>query len=183
MRHLTEQLHEFLPGDFTEQAQWLTDVSQHVSGLAGIVFPDYIEVYGQSDYEIAIQALSEMTLYSTAEFAIRPFIQHYPEQTIQQLLIWAKDDNEHRRRLASEGCRPRLPWAMALPKFKQDPTPILPILETLKADPSDYVRKSVGNNLNDIAKDHPDVVIQFSQRNIGQTHKPTGSSNTVAVPY
>jgi hypothetical protein len=65
------------------------------------------------------------------------------------------------RRLASEGIRPRLPWAMALPQFKKDPAPLLPILENLKQDESDYVRRSVANNLNDISKDHPDVVLKI----------------------
>lgn len=81
---------------------------------------------------------------------------------------WTAHDNEHVRRLASEGCRPRLPWAMALPEFKRDPSPVLPILEALKADRSDYVRRSVANNLNDIAKDHPEVVLGVAQRWLGK---------------
>ena len=48
---------------------------------------------------------------------------------------------------------------MALPVFKRDPAPILPILETLKHDESEYVRRSVANNLNDIAKDNPQIVL------------------------
>jgi 3-methyladenine DNA glycosylase AlkC len=76
-------------------------------------------------------------------------------------MIWTKNANEHVRRLASEGCRPRLPWAMALPIFKEDPTKVLEILEVLKNDPSLYVRKSVANNLNDISKDNPDAVIDI----------------------
>ena len=67
------------------------------------------------------------------------------------MLDWAGHESESVRRLASEGCRPRLPWAMALPAFKADPAPILPILEKLKLDPSESVRRSVANNLNDIA--------------------------------
>jgi len=82
---------------------------------------------------------------------------------------WAEDDNEHVRRLASEGCRPRLPWGIALQRFKVDPTPILPILERLRADPSEYVRRSVANNLNDICKDHPELVIELAARWIGQS--------------
>ena len=72
--------------------------------------------------------------------------------------------NEHRRRLASEGCRPRLPWAIGLPKYKNDPSAILPILETLKEDESEYVRRSVANNLNDISKDNPKVVIEIAKK-------------------
>ncbi|GLL57169.1 hypothetical protein KUBF_48340 [Bacteroides finegoldii] len=68
------------------------------------------------------------------------------------------------RRLASEGCRPRLPWAMALPNLKKDPTPIIPILENLKNDPARFVRLSVANNLNDIAKDNPEIVIDLAKK-------------------
>jgi 3-methyladenine DNA glycosylase AlkC len=83
--------------------------------------------------------------------------------------IWAKHKNAHVRRLASEGCRPRLPWAMALPAFKKDPAPILPIIEMLINDESEYVRRSAANNLNDIAKDNPDVVLKFAKSRIGKS--------------
>ena len=96
--------------------------------------------------------MEEMTKYSSSEFAVRPFIELYPKM-MAQMLKWAKHDNYHVRRLASEGCRPRLPW-MSFEKLKNDPSPIIPILQILKDDSSDYVRKSVANNLNDIGKDH-----------------------------
>ena len=79
------------------------------------------------------------------------------------MYAWSKHENEDVRRLASEGCRPALPWAQALPKYKKDPRPILPILEELKADPSPFVRKSVANNLNDISKTHPDLVVSIAK--------------------
>jgi len=113
-------------------------------------------------------ALAFFTSYSSAEFAIRPFILRYPEAAMQQMLEWATHDNAHIRRLASEGCRPRLPWAMQLPAFIQDPAPILPILTLLKEDASAYVRKSVANNLNDIAKDHPALVYQTAKSWLGK---------------
>ena len=58
---------------------------------------------------------------------------------MQQMAVWARHDNEHVRRLASEGCRPALPWGQALTSFKKDPSPVLPILEQLNTDPSLYV--------------------------------------------
>jgi 3-methyladenine DNA glycosylase AlkC len=79
------------------------------------------------------------------------------------LLNLANDEDEKVRRFASEGCRPRLPWAMALPDFKKDPSPILPILEKLKDDDAEFVQKSVANNLNDISKDHPDLVLDICE--------------------
>jgi 3-methyladenine DNA glycosylase AlkC len=88
---------------------------------------------------------------------------------MRYLHTWAADQNHHVRRLVSEGCRPRLPWGMALPQFKKDPSPVLPILEELKNDESDYVRKSVANNLNEISKDHPDLVLDICERWYGQT--------------
>jgi 3-methyladenine DNA glycosylase AlkC len=83
--------------------------------------------------------------------------------------VWAEDEDHHVRRLASEGCRPRLPWAMALPAFKKDPSLLLPILEKLKNDESESVRKSVANNLNDISKDHPKWVLDICEQWYGQT--------------
>jgi 3-methyladenine DNA glycosylase AlkC len=123
-------------------------------------FPDFIEVYGLDDFDISAKALEHFTQYSSSEFAVRPFIVKYPKQMLAQHKKWAQHKNHHVRRLASEGIRPRLPWAMALPEFKKDPKPILPILELLKNDESEYVRKSVANCLNDISKDHPDVLLQ-----------------------
>jgi 3-methyladenine DNA glycosylase AlkC len=111
-----------------------------------------------------MRAIEEVTKLVSAEFAIRPFIVRYPEKTMKQMLAWSTHENANVRRLASEGCRPRLPWAIGLPGFKKDPTLILPILENLKEDSSEYVRRSVANNLNDIAKDHPDLVLGIAKR-------------------
>ena len=86
---------------------------------------------------------------------------------MKQMLRWSKHKNHHVRRLASEGCRSRLPWSMALPAFKKDPSLILPILERLKQDESEYVRKSVANNINDISKDNPELVKEVAGRWLG----------------
>jgi 3-methyladenine DNA glycosylase AlkC len=80
--------------------------------------------------------------------------------------IWAKSKNEHIRRLASEGSRPRLPWAVALPNFKKNPQKVFEIIELLKNDSSKYVQKSVANNLNDISKDNPKMVVEFVKNNL-----------------
>ncbi|MBC8080209.1 MAG: hypothetical protein H7X86_07675 [Gorillibacterium sp.] len=125
-------------------------------------FSDFVAIYGQEDaqWELSMLALERFTQRSSAEFAIRPFLLRNPGRVMGQMEIWSQHPNEHVRRLSSEGCRPRLPWGVSLPMFKRDPTPVLSILEHLKADPSLYVRKSVANNLNDIAKDHPGVVLE-----------------------
>ena len=147
----------------------LKPVSEQITGLPGLVFPELVAKFGLDDFAVAMDALAHFTCGSTAEFAIRPFIERYPQQTLQQLQQWTLSNNHHHRRLASEGCRPRLPWGNALPVFKQDPTPLLPILTALKADHSEYVRRSVANNLNDISKDHPDLVLALAQQWRGQT--------------
>ena len=115
------------------------------------------------NWQLSIEALERYTPYSSSEFAVRPFIVKDERRMMAQMYAWSKHEKEHVRRLASEGCRPRLPWGQALTAFKKDPVPILPILEQLKSDTSLYVRKSVANNLNDISKTHPDLVAALAK--------------------
>ena len=170
MRHVTERLHEALALPYPAALEVLYAIAPNAPGFFAIVLPDYVECYGQHDRERSLPALAYFTRFGSSEFAIRPFLDADPDSTLPVLLQWAGDDNEHVRRLASEGCRPRLPWAMALPGFKANPAPLLPILEVLRDDPSEYVRRSVANNLNDISKDHPDVVLEVAGRWLG--HSP-----------
>lgn len=81
-----------------------------------------------------------------------------------RLRAWARDPDPHVRRLVSEGTRPRLPWARRLRAFQNDPAPVLELLELLKDDPELYVRRSVANSLNDIGKDHPEILEQVCRR-------------------
>jgi len=160
---IAHTLRQFLPANFQKSCDILKQVAPAFSGYEAMFFPAFIELYGLDDYQTSIDTLAVVTQFSSAEFAVRPFIIKYPEQMMAQMLVWAHADNMHIRRLASEGCRPRLPWAGALPAFKQDPTAILPILEALKDDEEDYVYRSVANNLNDISKDHPQLVVNLAQ--------------------
>jgi 3-methyladenine DNA glycosylase AlkC len=169
MRHVTTCLQESLPQEYSQAVAILRHVGPAFSGFDAMVFPDYVECYGLDHWELSMEALAEFTLLCSSEFAVRPFIAADAGRAMPHLYAWSIDENEHLRRLSSEGCRPRLPWAMALPDFKVDPTPILPILETLKDDPSEYVRKSVANNLNDISKDNPDIVLEICERWHGQS--------------
>ncbi|MEM7170320.1 MAG: hypothetical protein AAF530_09115 [Pseudomonadota bacterium] len=123
----------------------------------------YVSLRGQDHFELSLTLLREMTKRFTAEFAIRPFILAQPDKTLAMLWDWTEDPNHHVRRLVSEGTRPRLPWGLRLPPFIENPEPIFPLLERIKDDDSDYVRRSVANNLNDIAKDHPDRVAQIAK--------------------
>ncbi|TEW56026.1 DNA alkylation repair protein [Psychromonas sp. RZ22] len=162
--HIAQQLHHFITLEYKQAVGIIQQVAKHFTHYEGMFIPTFVELYGLDEFKISVKALAYITQFSSAEFAIRPFIERYPEQMHQVLLDWATNDDEHIRRLASEGCRPRLPWAMSLPLFKQDPRYILPILEILKDDCSEYVRRSVANNLNDIAKDHPQIVINLAKQ-------------------
>lgn len=128
----------------------------------------FIEVYGYEDiensYDSSIRAIEEITKRHTGEFAIRPFIRANPEQTLQIIKLWAKSENVHVRRLATEGIRPRLPWAKKLDLFVEDPQPIFDILEILKQDKSKFVQKSVANNLNDYLKENFTATMELLER-------------------
>jgi len=154
---------------FKEALNVLLPAAKDFGGYEAMFFPEYIEVYGQQHWQLSMQALALLTQYSSSEFAVRPFIAQDTERMMGQMLRWAGHNNEHVRRLATEGCRSRLPWANALPAFKQNPAPVLPILTQLRTDDSLYVRRSVANNLNDIAKDNPQVVIDWAQQYHGQS--------------
>lgn len=166
--HIAEMMKQHISGDYSDQIAVLSRIAPQFKGLKALVFPTFVELYGLDDYQISIKALEAFTTYSTAEFAIRPFIVKYPD-TMKKMLEWSKHDNFHVRRLASEGCRPLLPWAMKLKAFEQDPTPILPILENLRNDPEDYVYRSVANNLNDISKNHPELVLDYCESWINES--------------
>jgi 3-methyladenine DNA glycosylase AlkC len=161
IRHITSVLHALLPEDYRTALEILRRAMPAVEGIVLWVFTDYVEVYGLEDWEASIPALEEFTQRMSGEFAIRPFIVRYPERTMAQMLAWAGHGNAEVRRLASEGCRPRLPWGIRLQALVADPTPIFPILERLKNDESESVRRSVANNLNDISKDHRGLVLDL----------------------
>lgn len=176
MRHTTLVLHPFLPTDFglamdaiEKCIVLIQQKSAFANSLAYIFIPDYIEVYGLDEFEKSMKAIETVTQFISCEFAVRPFLLKYGDQMMQQMLKWSHHPNHKVRRLASEGCRPRLPWAMAVPALKQNPQPILELLENLKNDPSEWVRRSVANNLNDISKDHPKIVLEIARRWKGHT--------------
>lgn len=176
MRHITLAMGKHLPDDYAAALSLIDKVVVHqgdwLKGFS-LFFPDFVEIFGielaDELWDLSMTALARYTAYGSSEFAVRPFIIRHEERMMAQMLAWSKSDCEHVRRLSSEGCRPALPWAQALPKFKKDPSPILPILENLKNDPEFYVRKSVANNLNDISKTHPELVIEICTRWQGET--------------
>jgi len=165
---ITDALREFLPKNYTVKIllKILGPENENETGmfkeyywLMPVAF--FIEKFGLDDFETSINAISEITKRNTGEYAIRPFIRKYPKETLRIMKKWSKDKNVHMRRLASEGCRPRLPWSQKLDEFILDPSQILPILENLREDKSLFVKKSVANNINDILKDNYKIGIKL----------------------
>lgn len=171
--HIAEALRRHLPAEYEAALDVLmrsVSESQETTaslGLGSFVFLPHVFFVGRhglDHFEASMRAQHLLTQRFTAEFSIRPYLERHPEATLARLHEWAVDPNEHVRRLVSEGTRPRLPWAPRLREFQRDPAPVLALLERLKDDPSLYVRRSVANNLNDIGKDHPDVLTDTARR-------------------
>ena len=174
MRHISTCLHAQLTDDYEVNVKLLLDSIPYMkeqgfkaNNLEFIIYPDYLEVYGLNHYSVSISAMETLTQFVSCEFAIRPFIIQYENEMLHQMYRWTFHESEDVRRLASEGSRSRLPWAMAIESFKKDPIGVFSILENLKDDPSEYVRRSVANNWNDISKDHPNRVIEMAKEWLG----------------
>lgn len=169
MRHTTALLHHHLPGPYYKNIEILKKAVVDLPyGYTNLVFPDYVGQHGLADFEVSMDALHYFTQFGSAEFAIRHFLKSDFKKTLSVMKKWAGDENEHVRRLASEGSRPRLPWSFQLPTIIEKPGHTLTLLQDLVFDDSPYVCKSVANHLNDFSKDHPELVIQFVKRNFGK---------------
>lgn len=151
-----------LPQDYGKALAVVSDVVPHYSGqFRALLGPAFVARHGRHDPDRSLDALARMTVHGSSEFAVRHFLRDDFEGTLAVMRGWADDGNHHVRRLASEGCRPRLPWSFRLERLVADPGPAIPILERLRADPEAYVRTSVANHLNDIAKDHPERMLDL----------------------
>ena len=171
MKHTSRVLHEFMPGDFKKATPLLHKLVDQIENSAQkdlqlefMFIPDYIERFGINHFSLSAKAMERVTQLASCEFAVRPFIVKYESKMLDKLYSWASHKDHRVRRLASEGCRPRLPWAMALPELKKDPSPIVPLLEKLIDDPAEWVRRSVANNLNDISKDNPETALSLFRK-------------------
>lgn len=166
--HIIKVLHNYLPKNFSSAAKLLSGLKEHwiegdtddpLQTFAAWPVTDYVAVYGIDQPDTALPVLEKLTSLFSAEFAIRPFIKKYPELCQQYFKLWVVNDCDGVRRLVSEGTRPRLPWGMRLHSYIEKPETNLYLLTQLKNDDSLYVRRSVANHLNDIAKDHPELVL------------------------
>lgn len=160
VRHIADALHVALPARYGDALGIIRAMAPQLThGFQAVAVTEFVARYGLDDFDRSMEALAELTRFGSAEFAIRPFLAQDTGRALAVMEGWTSHADEHVRRLASEGSRPRLPWAARIPALKADPTLAAPILEALKADPSVYVRKSVANHLNDIAKDRPDWLL------------------------
>jgi 3-methyladenine DNA glycosylase AlkC len=170
---IADELNNHLESEYPQQVEILLQILGPENDEETGMFKEYywimpiakfVEKYGLDHFDISMRAIEEITKRNTGEYAIRPFIEKYPAQTITRMETWSLDSNKHIRRLSSEGGRPRLPWATKLQMFIDDPNPLFYILENLKDDPSKYVQKSVANCMNDILKDNPEIAKQVLEK-------------------
>jgi 3-methyladenine DNA glycosylase AlkC len=115
-------------------------------------------------FDAALGLLAELTPRLTAEFGIRPLLDGDLDRALPTILTWTAHPDEHVRRLASEGTRPLLPWAKRVTAIVRRPESTIPILDELFRDPSEYVRRSVANHLNDISRNNPGLAAATAAR-------------------
>jgi 3-methyladenine DNA glycosylase AlkC len=167
------QLKNYLPSSFKESAKILVSIlgpeNPNEIGMFTnfyLVLPigKFVELYGLEDFKTSIKTIEEITKRNTGEYAIRPFIRKFPDETMAVMKEWSLSSNFHLRRLASEGCRPKLPWATKLDLFIQNPTLVFEILANLIDDDVRFVQKSVANNIADYLKVNPNEANKFIKK-------------------
>lgn len=173
---IADGLHHALPKDAAKRAEVVLAMlhpdefdhangSSDADGICGWGSMPLTMMVGQrwvEDFDRAMAVQKELTKRGSSEFGVRYFLLSDQERALDIMRGWIDDPNRHVRRLISEGTRPRLPWAMQLPRLIEDPSPMIPILTALRDDEEEYVRRSVANHLNDIAKDHPDLIADIA---------------------
>ncbi|WP_016957922.1 hypothetical protein [Catenovulum agarivorans] len=186
-QQIYQALQQTLPSDYREACEILLKTlapvdesseqihfdnsAQGIRGWAIMPMADFVALHGLDDIEFALLVLKQMTKRFSAEFAIRYLIEKNPELVIATLQTWLDDKNPHVRRLISEGTRPRLPWGIRLGFFIEKPQLTIQLLEQLKDDDSEYVRRSVANHLNDISKDHADLIVNLTENWLADADK------------
>ncbi len=186
---IADEIHKVLPAELELRYQMIRGmlhtrphanlkVSQESdeNGLCGWVMMPLgmvVAQHGLDDFDLSLNLLKDMTAYFSSEFDIRPFIIADQNKALAIISSWVNDEDYHVRRLVSEGTRTRLPWAMQLPTLIKDPSPVIPLLTALRDDEEEYVRRSVANHLNDIAKDHPDLIANIAKDWLKGENTPT----------
>lgn len=162
LARVSESLNAVIALDYEQTLELLRALAPRLnSRFVSMFLPHYVATYGAHAFELSMDALKYFTAFGSSEFAVRHFLRSDFERALALMNQWSLDENEHVRRLASEGSRPRLPWSFRLEQVQADPSLAASILDNLNADSSLYVRKSVANHLNDITKDHPQWVLEL----------------------
>lgn len=170
---IATELKRHLPSDYEQALSILlqilgpeneTEEGMFTSGYFLMPVAYFVEKYGHEHFDASMLALIEITKRHTSEYALRPYLALDIDRSLAYLQKWITHSNSHVRRLVSEGTRPRLPWAKRIQPLKNDPACNLGLLEQLLDDPSPYVQKSVANHMNDLAKDHPQLVITWIEQ-------------------
>jgi len=171
--HIRDMLEKYLPNDYKDAVNVLLralppelDPRKSDDDFGDFIYApysEYVTAYGcnEEHLDFSLQALREITKRFSVEYAVRDFINTYPDETLAMLEKCAKSKNYHERRLASEGLRPKLPWAKKLNIDYKEP---LRHLDLLYSDTTRYVARSVANHLNDIAKIDAPLVINTLKR-------------------
>lgn len=164
---IAHALKKYLPKKYTQALTTITKILGPENPNETGMFKEYywqiplgkfIELFGvheQDHVDASLNVIAEITKRNTGEYAIRPFALHYPQRILAFIKTLSLSKNFHERRLASEGIRPKLPWAKQLTLWNKNPKPIFDILHILRKDPSKFVRTSVANHVTDWIKIHP----------------------------
>ncbi|SDS67845.1 DNA alkylation repair protein [Actinoplanes derwentensis] len=158
-----------VPGVYTELARVVRAATPAFHGwmiwpVTAAIASKAVTDGAEAAFDDAMTIMAELTGVLTAEFAIRVLLRHDLDRALATMLGWTESGDADVRRLASEGSRPYLPWSVRVPEILARPGTTMPILDALYRDPSEYVRRSVANHLNDLSRDHPDLVVEAATR-------------------
>ena len=119
MTHTIECIAKWLPLDYHEAASKLESLidalraaGHREQSFEYMFLPEFIETRGLDHFDRSVDAFEFVTQFTSCEFAVRPFIHRYGQPMLDRMLEWSRHSHDMVRRLASEGSRPRLPWAM-----------------------------------------------------------------------
>ena len=160
---VADDLRRRLPDDYPTALDLVVRVAEtdDVEGFTAWPLCSFVERHGLADAPASLAAMERLTRRFSCEFAVRPFLEDHLELTLASMRSWTSSSDETVRRLPSEGTRPHLPWGPNVQALLDDPEIGIELLQELRHDTSETVRRSVANHLNDIARRHPDRVVEI----------------------
>ena len=160
---IADELRRALPADYPTALDLVVAVADadDIEGFTAWPLCSFVERHGLVDPAASLAAMARLTRRFSCEFAVRPFLDHHLELTLASMREWTSSDDEAVRRLPSEGTRPHLPWGPKVQALLDDPEIGISLVQSLRHDPSENVRRSVANHLNDIARNHPSRVVEL----------------------